>query len=308
MSQRVSAAPARAGRSGSRIARSNRIAAIGFLAPTVLLIVVLRLIPTASAVADATRSGLPGGLAEPEFVGFDVFVKMFQSASFWNSVTQTLIFNVIVNPLQIVLALGLAVLLTGNIPARGLWRTIIFLPAAVPLAGSTIIWGLALRPDGPVNGLLEIFGVPGQPWFTSPDQVIASLIILASWIGIGYWMMFLIAGLNDIPPVYYEAATIDGAGPVRTFFSVTLPMLRRPILFVLVADTVSNFVLFAPVQILTGGGPEGRSNFLMYDIFHRSYELSDPYQASAQLVVLLLIMIAIVTVQFRLLGTEDGEE
>lgn len=308
MSQRVSPAPARAGRSGSRIARSNRIAAIGFLAPTVLLIVVLRLIPTASAVADATRSGLPGGLAEPEFVGFDVFVKMFQSASFWNSVTQTLIFNVIVNPLQIVLALGLAVLLTRNIPARGLWRTIIFLPAAVPLAGSTIIWGLALRPDGPVNGLLEIFGIPGQPWFTSPDQVIASLIILASWIGIGYWMMFLIAGLNDIPPVYYEAATIDGAGPVRTFFSVTLPMLRRPILFVLVADTVSNFVLFAPVQILTGGGPEGRSNFLMYDIFHRSYELSDPYQASAQLVVLLLIMIAIVTVQFRLLGTEDGEE
>lgn len=308
MSQRVLPAPARAGRSGSRIARSNRIAAIGFLAPTVLLIVVLRLIPTASAVADATRSGLPGGLAEPEFVGFDVFVKMFQSASFWNSVTQTLIFNVIVNPLQIVLALGLAVLLTRNIPARGLWRTIIFLPAAVPLAGSTIIWGLALRPDGPVNGLLEIFGIPGQPWFTSPDQVIASLIILASWIGIGYWMMFLIAGLNDIPPVYYEAATIDGAGPVRTFFSVTLPMLRRPILFVLVADTVSNFVLFAPVQILTGGGPEGRSNFLMYDIFHRSYELSDPYQASAQLVVLLLIMIAIVTVQFRLLGTEDGEE
>ena len=308
MSQRVSPTPARAGRSGSRIARSNRIAAIGFLAPTVLLIVVLRLIPTASAVADATRSGLPGGLAEPEFVGFDVFVKMFQSASFWNSVTQTLIFNVIVNPLQIVLALGLAVLLTRNIPARGLWRTIIFLPAAVPLAGSTIIWGLALRPDGPVNGLLEIFGIPGQPWFTSPDQVIASLIILASWIGIGYWMMFLIAGLNDIPPVYYEAATIDGAGPVRTFFSVTLPMLRRPILFVLVADTVSNFVLFAPVQILTGGGPEGRSNFLMYDIFHRSYELSDPYQASAQLVVLLLIMIAIVTVQFRLLGTEDGEE
>ena len=238
----------------------------------------------------------------------DVFGKMFASASFWNSITQTLIFNVLVNPFQIIVALALAVLLTRNIPGRGVWRTMIFLPAAVPLAGSTIIWGIALRPDGPVNGLLALVGIPSQPWFTSPYQVILALIVMASWIGIGYWMMFLIAGLNDIPPVYYEAATVDGAGPIRTFFSVTLPMLRRPLLFVLVADTVANFVLFAPVQILTRGGPEGRSNFLMYDIFHRSYELSDPYQASAELVVLLLLMIAIVTVQFKLLGTdEDGE-
>jgi len=293
---------------GSRTARRNIIAAIAFLAPTVILIIVLRVVPTVAAVSDSTQSGLPGSLAEPEFVGFDVFAKMFASDSFWNSVVQTLVFNVIVNPLQIVLALALAVLLTRNIPGRGLWRTLIFLPAAVPLAGSTIVWGIALRPDGPVNGFLELFGLPGQPWFTSPDQVIMSLIILASWIGIGYWMMFLIAGLNDIPPVYYEAARIDGAGAVRTFFSITLPMLRRPLLFVLVADTVSNFVLFAPVQILTGGGPEGRSNFLMYDIFHRSYELSDPYQASAELVVLLIIMIAIVVVQFRLLGSDEAGE
>ncbi len=296
-------------RKGARITRRNVVAAALFLAPTVVLIVVLRIVPTVSAVADSTRSGLPGSLAAPEFVGVDVFTKMFSSASFWNSVTQTLVFNVIVNPLQILLALALAVLLTRNIPGRGLWRTLIFLPAAVPLAGSTIVWGIALRPDGPVNGFLELFGLPAQPWFTSPDQVIMSLIILASWIGIGYWMMFLIAGLNDIPPVYYEAARIDGAGALRTFFSVTLPMLRRPLLFVLVADTVANFVLFAPVQILTGGGPEGRSNFLMYDIFHRSYELSDPYQASAELVVLLVIMIAIVAVQFKLLGSDDtGEE
>jgi ABC-type sugar transport system permease subunit len=292
-------------RGPSRSTRRNVLAAVAFLAPTVLLIVVLRIVPTVAAIADSTRSGLPGSLAEPEFVGFDVFARMFQSSSFWNSVLQTLVFNVLVNPIQILLALVLAVLLTRNIPARGLWRTIVFLPAAVPMAGSTILWGIALRPDGPVNGVLELMGIPAQPWFTSPDQVILSLIILASWIGIGYWMMFLIAGLNDIPPVYYEAARIDGAGPLRTFFSVTLPMLRRPLLFVLVADTVSNFVLFAPVQILTGGGPEERSNFLMYDIFHRSYDLSDPYQASAELVVLLVIMIAIVAVQFRLLGSDE---
>ncbi len=288
--------------------RRNTIAAIVFLAPTASLILILRLLPAGTAIADSTKSGLPGSLAEPDFVGFDVFAKLFTSESFWQSVQQTLIFNLLVNPIQIIIALALAVLLTRNLPGSGLWRTLIFLPSAVPLAGSTIVWGIALRPDGPVNGLLELAGIPAQPWFTSPDQVITSLIILASWIGIGYWMMFLIAGLNDIPPVYFEASRIDGAGPIRTFFSVTLPMLRRPLLFVLVADTVANFVLFAPVQILTSGGPEKRSNFLMYDIFHKSYELSDPYTASAQLVVLLAIMIAIVVVQFRLLGSSDGEE
>jgi ABC-type sugar transport system permease subunit len=288
--------------------RRNGLAATLFLAPTLILIVVLRIVPAVTAIGDSTRRGLPGSLTPPRQVGLDVFATLFRSESFWQAVRQTLVFNALVNPIQIVLALALAVLLTRNLPGSGLWRTLVFLPSAVPLAGSTIVWGIALRPDGPVNGVLGLVGVPAQPWFTSPDQVIGALIVLTSWIGIGYWMVFVIAGLNDIPVTYLEAASIDGAGPLRTFFSVTLPMLRRPLLFVLVADTVANFVLFAPVQILTAGGPEKQSNFLMYDVFHQSYELSDPYTASAELVVLLILMIAIVAVQFRLLGSSDGPE
>lgn len=288
-------------RSGAR----HFLTALLFLAPVLVLIVVLRLVPAIGAISDAMHAGLPGSIRPPNFVGFRQFAKLFGSPLFWQTVEQTLIFNVLVNPIQVVAALLLAVLMTRGLPGSGLWRTIIFLPSAVPLAGSTIIWGLALRPDGPVNGLLALAGLPAQPFFTSPGQVIMALILLASWIGIGYWMMFLIAGLNDIPGIYYEAAELDGAGPLRSFFSITLPLLRRPLLFVLVADTVSNFVLFAPVQILTGGGPERRSNFLMYDIFHRSFELSDPYTAAAELVVLLVIMLAIVAVQFRLLGSGD---
>jgi ABC-type sugar transport system permease subunit len=287
--------------------RRNTLAAVIFIAPTVVLIVVLRIVPTISAIGTSMHSGLPGSLTPPEFVGGRVFADLFSSSSFWQTVGQTLIFNLIVNPLQIVLALVLAVLLTRGLPAAGLWRTIIFLPAAVPMAGSAIIWGIALRPDGPVNGVLTALGLPAQPFLTSPDQVVGSIILIVSWIGIGYWMMFLIAGLNDIPDVYYEAARIDGAGALRTFFSITLPLLRRPLLFVLVADTVSNFVLFAPVQILTKGGPQSRSNFLMYDIFDHSYNLSNPYTASAELLVLLVIMIVIVAVQFRLLGSGDDE-
>jgi ABC-type sugar transport system permease subunit len=281
----------------------NLLAAGAFLAPAVALIVFLRIVPVIGAVSQSMHQGVPGSLNPPPFVAGRVFSELFHSAAFWQSVRQTLIFNVIVNPLQIVLALLLAVLLSRGLPGTRLYRTLIFMPAAVPMAGSSILWGIALQPSGPINGFLTLLHLSPQPFLTSPHQVVGSIILIASWIGIGYWMMFLIAGLNDIPAVYYEAARIDGAGPLRTFFSITLPLLRRPLLFVLVADTVSNFVLFAPSQILTNGGPEGQSNFLMYNVYNESFNLSDPYSASAQLVILLVIMIAIVGVQFRLLGT-----
>jgi multiple sugar transport system permease protein len=284
--------------------RDARTAAV-FLIPMLALIVVLRIIPGFEAILKSMQFGLPGSVAPPEFVGIRLFEELFTSASFWYSVQQTLIFNVIINPLQIFLALLLAVLLTRGLPLTGLWRTLIFLPAAIPLSGSAIVWGFALRPDGPVNGILQAMGLPAQPFLLSPDQALYSIMLIASWIGIGYWMIFLIAGLNDIPEVYYEAAKIDGAGAVRTFFSITLPQLKRPLLLVLVADTVANFVLFAPIAILTGGGPQKSTSLLMYDVYNRTYVLTDPYLASAQLVVLLVIMIAITIVQFRLLRTKE---
>jgi ABC-type sugar transport system permease subunit len=154
--------------------------------------------------------------------------------------------------------------------------------------------------------MLESLGIGEQPLLTSSGQVIPSIILIASWVGIGYWMMFLIAGLQEIPRELQEAASLDGAGPVRRFRHVTLPLLRRPLLFVLVADTVANFVLFAPIQVLTRGGPEGASNLLMYDIYHNQFELSDPHSAAAELVILLALMLVIVGVQFRLLRTAEG--
>jgi multiple sugar transport system permease protein len=296
---------ARTGALRRRRRLSNLTAAVVFLTPALALIVVLRLVPVIQAVNDATHTSLPGSALPPRYVGGDNFTALFHSHAFWTSVQQTLIFNVVVNPLQIVIALALAVLLTQNLPGTGLWRTLIFLPAAVPMTGSAVIWGIALRPDGPMNAALQSAGIGQQPFLTGPNQVVGSLILIASWIGVGYWMIFLIAGLNDIPQVYYEAAEVDGAGPLRRFFSVTLPLLRRPLLFVLVADTVSNFVLFAPMQILTNGGPEQKSNFLMYDIFHNSFDLADPHTAAAELLVLLALMIVIVAVQFRLLRSAE---
>ncbi len=118
-------------------------------------------------------------------------------------------------------------------------------------------------------------------------------------------MMFLIAGINDIPRSYYEAASLDGASAWRQLWTITFPLVRRPLAFVLVADTVSNLLVFAPVQILTKGGPEGSTNLLMYDIFTRAYTLGDLNTAQAEVVILVLITLVIVALQFRLLKTED---
>lgn len=276
-----------------------------FLAPVTLALAVMRIWPALDSIRDAVYLGLPGGVKAPKFVGLDNFRELFGSDAFWKSIRQTLLFNVLVNPLQILAALGLAHLLTRRVAAAGVWRTIIFLPVAIPIIGSTIVWGIALRPEGPINGLIQAAGFAPQPLLTSPSQVLWCFILLASWIGVGYWMIFLIAGIRDIPTTYYEAATVDGASAARQFFGITLPLLKRQLLFVLVADTVANFVFFAPIQVLTNGGPRESSNLIMFDIFRRAYQLSDPYTAAAELLVLLAIMLVIVFVQFRLLGKED---
>jgi multiple sugar transport system permease protein len=284
--------------------RRDLLAAAGFLAPALIALVVMRLYPMVRAVIDSLHRSLPGSVLPPKWVGLDNFDTLLHSSGFWQSVRQTLFFNLVINPLQILAALLIALLLSRRVPASPLWRTLIFLPSAVPMLGATILWGIALRPKGLVNGMLGSLGIGPQPFFGSTGQVLWSIMLLASWIGVGYWMMFLIAGLQDIPTEYGEAAELDGAGPVRRFFDITLPLLRRPLLFVLVADTVANFVLFAPIQVLTNGGPEGTSNLLMYDIYHNAFDLSDPHTAAAELVLLLVLMLAIVGVQFRLLGRD----
>lgn len=170
---------------------------------------------------------------------------------------------------------------------------------------ASVVWGLALRsPDGLINGLLGSLGFEPVPFLISPDFALASIIVVASWVGVGYWMMFLIAGLEDIPTDVMEAAQIDGAGPWRRFWQITVPLLRRPLFFVLVADTVANFLLFVQVQLLTGGGPAGSTNLLMFDIYQQAFVFGDQQGAAAEVLVLLGLMAAIVAVQGWLMREE----
>ena len=294
-------------RSGERAGRRrlrDLPSALTFLLPAVLAAVLLRLWPTGRAVWDSLHN-TPLGVEPTHWVGLEQFRTLFSDPDFLNSLKITALFGIIVNPLQILVALVLAVLFNERLRGAGLMRTLVFLPVAIPQSVSAVIWAVAFRPDGPLNGVLDRLGISSQGFLTSPTQALPSIIVVVSWIGVGYWMMFLIAGLKEIDPVLYEAAALDGAGRWARFRWVTVPQLRRQIAFVLVANTISNLLVFAPVQILTNGGPNGRTDLIMNDVFDRAYNQSDIGAAAAATLVVVVVALVIVVVQFRLLSRGD---
>ncbi|WP_431277831.1 carbohydrate ABC transporter permease [Leifsonia poae] len=285
--------------------RSRRLArvriwltAAAFLLPALIGLLILRIIPTVEAIGTSLTNKVGT-------VSFSNFGYVFTDPTFLNALKVTLLFSIVINPIQIALALWLAVVLTKRVPGVGIWRTLILLPIAVPQIVSAIVWGVLFRPDGPINGILESLGIAPVPWLVSPSTALLSIMIICTWVGVGYWMTFLVAGIKDIPSSLYEASELDGAGGWKQFLYITLPGLRRPLLFVLVADTVANFLVFAPVRILTQGGPQGSTNLIMNFIFERAYVLADPAGAAAATIVLVLIVVCVVGVQFRLLPGKD---
>lgn len=281
--------------------RHQLVWAIAFLTPIVAALVAFRGYPFAQAVVASLQTGFPGGVRPPTFVGLHNYAELFASNDFRGMLLRTLVFNVVINPLQVVVALALAVLLTQRLAVAGLWRTLLFVPVAIPAVGSSVVWGVALRPEGPVNALLALVHVAKQPFLLSSSQALACIILIATWVGVGYWMVFLISGLQQIPQELYESAMVDGASWWHSFVHVTLPLMRRPLLFVLVADTVSNFVLFVPIQLLTNGGPRNSTNLLMFDAYKTGFAYGDRYTSSAEILILLVVMLCFVLLQFRLL-------
>ncbi|TYB90146.1 carbohydrate ABC transporter permease [Oceaniovalibus sp. ACAM 378] len=282
--------------------RSAILAALAFLMPALVSVFLLRLWPAAVAVNTSLIPPGGGGYS------LENFRYIFTDPVFLNSLKVTIVFLLIVNPLQIAISLALALLMNTMVPLIGFWRTVILLPVAIPQSVSAVVWGVALRPDGLVNAVLVALGMEPQRFLTSSDQALASIILIVSWIGVGYWMTFILAGLQDIPKSLYEAVRIDGANRWQQFRFVTLPQLRRPLTFVLVANTVANFLIFAPVQILTAGGPEGSTDLIMNTVYTQAFIISDPESAAASTVVLVGVVLLIVILQFRLMRAEDSNE
>ena len=277
----------------------------GFLAPALLGLLVFRLVPVLLSVAGGfTGTDLVG---ETSFQGTDNYVALVNDPEFWNSVRTTLVFNLIINPLQVILAFALALLMARPGRFVGALRTAVLLPITVSIALTSVMWNLLLDPAvGPVNGLLRSLGVGAQPFFHSQGQALPSLIAICTWRGVGYWMFFMLGGLAAIPQEVNEAAALDGAGPWKRLWHITLPLMRRSFAFVLIADTAANFLLFAPVYIITAGGPDGSTSLLMFEAYRAAFTLLDNGRSLAISTVILLIVGAVAALELRFFRAEEA--
>ena len=276
-----------------------------FLFPAVLLLLVFNLYPTLATLNESlhVKSFISN---ERIFVGLENFERIFRDPVFWKSVQVTLWFSILVNPIQIALALLLALLANQKVRGISIFRSIYLLPVAVSINVTTVVWGLMLDSDsGLINGLLATLDVPKQPFLTAPSHALWSIIILATWKGVPLWALFFLAGLQGIPESIVEAAKIDGANRRQIFTMITLPLLRGVLLFVLIADTVANFLLFAPVQLLTEGGPQLSTNLIMYETYRRGFVYNDLFTSAAMLLVMLVFVLAVILLQAFALRRRD---
>jgi ABC-type sugar transport system permease subunit len=264
------------------------------LFPALFLIIIFKLCPIFSNVI--------GSLFTDAGFSFENYSRIFQDSTFWAAFKNTIVFSFIVTPLQIFLALVMAFLV--NVKVRGItvFRTLIYIPVVISLTVACMIWGIMLNPSsGIFNSMLIKLGMQPQTFLTSSNQALMCIVVICSWKGIAYWMMFLLAGLQSISNDIYEAGKIDGANWWNMTTKITIPLLNRPLIFVIVSDTISNMLLFTPMYILTNGGPKESTNVLMFEAYKAAFVYSDNGRSCAIITILLLMILVIVGSEMKFL-------
>ncbi len=284
--------------------RTWSVAPYLFIAPAMVGLGLFKLYPIVEGLRLSFYEVRPIARTQ-EFIGLANFLELIRDPVILRATWNTLLFNLVVTPTQIALALGLAVLVNRKGRVVQGFRSLFFMPAVISLVVASIIWKLMYAPDsGLINGLLISVGIPAQTFLTSQSQAMASLMGMVVWKGVGYWMVILLAGLKDIPEGIQEAAIVDGAGPTKRFFAITLPLLSPTLLFVVVADTVINFLLFVPVYVMTQGGPSEATTLLMFEVYRNAFAYTRFGYAAAISTALLLVIAVAVSIQMRFLRVE----
>jgi multiple sugar transport system permease protein len=272
--------------------------------PAVLGLLFFVALPFLTAVALSFTDLRMGSPLPTRFVGLRSYARILGDPSFQRALLNNVLFAAVVVPVQTAVALALALLLDREIRGRALFRTLFFMPVVFPMALVAVVWELiyAPGPAGALNGLLELvsFGTLGpvdvlhDPWLALPGIMLFSL-----WQGVGFQMVILLAGLQSIPGVLYEAAAIDRAGAWHRFLHVTLPQLRNPLIFTALVTTILAFRVYAQVEITTRGGPVDATTTVMYETVRTVFDRQQVGQASAMTVVFFLMVLAVTLVQRR---------
>ncbi len=278
---------------------------MGFLRPTLIGLALFQYIPIVVAIRNSLfRLSLLNPKAA-DFIGFSNYINIVGDETFWLSVTNTLLYAGGKIFIQIPLALFLAIIVNRQIRGMAIVRSALFAPLVTSGAVVAVIWNLMYHPDnGILNSILQAFGIAKQPFLVSERQSLISILIMGIWQDVGFSMLLILGGLQNIPDVYYEAASIDGAGFIEHFRYITIPLLRRTLLLTVVVATIFSFRVFTPIYVMTKGGPSKSTLLSVYYIYQQGFQLMSMGYASSLAVILILLLIVITLIQSRILRTE----
>ena len=269
-----------------------------FILPTVIGLVVLNIIPIFQTLYQSFFKTGDFGKGNV-FVGVENYVKVFGDHEVWQSLINTFKYAIVEVPFSIVIALVLAVLLNRKMKGRGIYRTIIFLPMVAAPAAVAMVWRWLFNSDfGLINNVFHA----NVKWVSDPKIAVFSIAVIGVWSIIGYNMVLFISGLQEIPHDYYEAAEIDGATGVKSFFHITVPLLSPTILFVLVTRVIGSLQVFDLMyMVMDKSNPALEKTQSLVYLFYKYAFINKNMGYGATIVILLLVITMIITV-FQMIG------
>jgi multiple sugar transport system permease protein len=237
---------------------------------------------------------------ERAYVGLQNYARMLGDPEFWGVFKHTVIYTVGTVPLNMALALGVAFLLNQKIAGRKLLRAAFFTPVIISTVAAAVIWRWVFDPNlGLINHLFGLVGLPAVNWLNDPTAAMVALISVGVWKTFGINMILFAAGLAGIPPHYYEAAEIDGAGEWSKFWRITVPLLSPTTLFILVLSIIGSFQVFDLVYVLTYGGPLGTTKVLVFYLYEHAFRFFNMGYASAVAYILFAVLFVLTLAQIR---------
>lgn len=273
------------------------------LGPAMLLLVAFTHYPVVATFWHSLFS-TPRGARPARFVGVENYAALADDPVFWQALSNNLLYALGTVPLSIGLALAMALWVNGRIAGRAALRVAYFTPTVLPMIAVANLWLFFYTPD---YGLVDriagfLFGWGPTNWIGSQETALGAMMAIAVWKEAGFFMIFYLAALQAIPPVLYEAASVEGASRFTVFRRVTLPLLGPTTLFIAVNALINGFRLVDHIIVMTHGGPDNATALLLTYIYEVGFRFWDTAQASALTMVLLLILALVALAQFTLLG------
>lgn len=298
--------PAR--KSGNRLSarkRSEHLTAYLFIAPDLIGLIIFVILPILFAVYISFFKW--DMVSERVFVGFDNYTRMFRDGNWWRAMGRTLKLTVIYVPLLFGLSLLVAALVSQiRSKIAGFIKSAFLMTYAITAVIASTLWMFLFNEKrGYLNGILNMLGLDSQGFLGSTNQALFCIVVVLLWINIGYNMILFLSAIKEIPTSYYEAATIDGATPWKSFWTITFPLIKKTSVFVLITTTIASFQVLDLILVMTKGGPARATEVGALYIYDRSFNMMEMGYGSALSVCLFLILLVFSIIQMRLSADKE---